>query len=413
MTSHAARTKSYAPVIIACCFGIQAIGIGIYISYGVFFNSLMTEFSWSRATISGASSLAFFISGLFGIFIGRLNDRVGPKRIMTVTAVFFGSGCMLMSQLGAVWQLYLFFGIIFGIGLSSVDVIALTTIARWFPYKRGLMTGITKVGTGAGQLCFTLMASFLISGTGWRNAYLVLGAGSLILLSIIARLIRRDPGAMTDEPSQRTGRDNTRDDLTFAQATRTVNFWILCLINLLVVYCLLSILVHIVPHGRDVGISPHKAAGVLSTIGGVSMAGRFVIGIIIDRIGSKSSMILSFAILITGLLWLQLADTLWELYLFAAIYGLAHGGIFTVISPIVAEFFGTASHGALFGMVVCFGTTGGAIGPIITGYLFDISHSYTAPFAVVLGVSLAGLILLLLVKPEITIQRQPIPGQSK
>jgi MFS family permease len=125
----------YGYVIATACFSIQAVGIGTYISFGVLFNPLISEFGWSRASIAGASSMAFLLMGLLGIVGGRLNDRIGPRKLMTVTGIFFGLGYLLMSRLETVWQLYLFFGLIFGIGLSSVDVISLTTIARWFVRK--------------------------------------------------------------------------------------------------------------------------------------------------------------------------------------------------------------------------------------------------------------------------------------
>jgi len=398
------KALSISSVIVAACFSVQAIGVGVYISYGVFFNPLMAEFGWPRAAISGSSAVAFFVSGLFGVFIGRLNDRIGPRIIMSVSALFLGIGCMLMSGMDTIWELYLYFGLVFGIGLSSIDVIALTTIARWFPEKRGFMTGITKVGTGSGQLIFPLLASFLISGFGWRKAGVILGALALLSLLFIAQFLKKEP----DSPGFQNpiGRAALRPDgnLSFSEARRTFPLWLLCIINLTIVSCLMSILVHIVPHGRDIGISPHKAASVLSAIGGVSMAGRFITGMVIDRIGGKRSMILSLLLLLTGLFWLQTADSLWKLYVFACIYGLAHGGFFTVISPITAELFGTASHGALFGLVVFFGTAGGALGPILTGYLFDISGGYALPFQLILGVSALGLLLLFLLKPVKTIK---------
>lgn len=390
---------SISSTIVAACFSVQAIGVGVYISYGVFFNPLLAEFGWPRAAISGSSAVAFFISGLVAVYIGRLNDRIGPRIIMSVSALFLGIGCMLMSGMDTIWELYLYFGLVFGIGLSSIDVIALTTIARWFPEKRGLMTGITKVGTGAGQLIFPLLASFLISGFGWRKAGVILGTLALLSLLVIAQFLKKEPDKPGfQNPDSRAAR-RPDGNLSFSEARRTFPLWLLCIINLTIVSCLMSILVHIVPHGRDIGISTHKAASVLSTIGGVSMAGRFIIGMVIDRIGGKRSMILSLLLLLTGLFWLQTADSLWKLYVFACIYGLAHGGFFTVISPIVAELFGTASHGALFGLVVFFGTAGGALGPILTGYLFDISGSYTLPFRLILGVSALGLLLLFLLKP--------------
>lgn len=394
----------YGHLIAAACFSIQAIGIGTYIAFGVFFNPLMAEFGWSRALISGASSAAFFLMGLFGMVVGRLNDRIGPRQLMTVTAVFLGVGHMLMARIETVWQLYLFYGLIFGIGLSSIDVIALTTIARWFEHKRGMMTGIVKVGTGAGQFTLPLLASVLIAAYGWRLAYVALGAGALLLLVGIAQVLRRDPGPQFSTPAP--GATQTAlpprwaaASLTLDQAAHTLQLWTLCLVNLTVVFCLMSILVHIVPHARDIGVSPARSAGVLSTIGGVSMVGRFLTGMSIDRIGSKRAMVVCFGMLIAGLLWLQVAANTWMLYLFAGVYGLAHGGFFTAISPIVAEFFGIGSHGALFGLVAFFGTAGGAFGPILAGYVYDVTGSYALYFWLITALTAVALGLILSLKP--------------
>ncbi|WP_300459420.1 MFS transporter [Desulfobacula sp.] len=395
---------NYGKVITTTCFSIQAIGVGVYVSYGVFFNPLMDEFGWSRASLSGASSLAFFITGLFGILIGRLNDNFGPRILMGISAVFFGLGLCLMSQVSTLFQLYLVFGLIFGIGLSSVDVIALSTIARWFALKRGKMTGIVKMGTGAGQFTFPILASFLIAGFGWKHAFIIMGFSALILLLIIAQFLRRDPDSFY-HPSAGTPRELTKSQnqgFSFSRAWKTPELWIICLVNLLLVYCLMSIIMHIVPHTRDIGISPHKAASVLSTIGAVSIVGRFISGIAIDRTGSKQIMRICFGFLLISLLWLPKADALWKLYGFACIYGIAHGGFFTAISPIMVELFGIRAHGSLFGVVACFGATGGALGPICTGYLFDRTHNYTAAFWLILIISCIsfGLLLCLRTRPR-------------
>ena len=137
----------------------------------------------------------------------------------------------------------------------------------------------------------------------------------------------------------------------------------------------------------------------LSTIGFVSMAGRLLTGIVVDRIGTRLSAIICYVLLTLVLLWLQIADTAWMLYLFAVFYGIAHGGIFTVISPIVADFFGITSHGVLFGVVAFCGTVGGSIGPLFTGYIFDVVGSYHPAFWVCTFMSIAGLLLMVALRP--------------
>lgn len=396
--------KSYGYTIFAACFTIQAVGIGSYVAYGVFFNALMSEFHWSRATISGASSLAFFMMGFVGMLIGRLNDRYGPRLLMSVTSLFFGAGLMLMSQLNSVLQLYIFYGVLLGIGLSSVDVIALTTIARWFSLRRGAMTGLVKVGTGAGQFTIPLIASFLIGLVGWRHTYLIIGVAASIILFGVAQILKRDPDEFqrTSRGDATSGRQIDPDEsrsLSFEKTRKTYQFWNLCMVNFLVIFCLISIIIHIVPHARDTGLSAGQAAGVLSTIGGVSMLGRFISGLAIDRYGSRAIMGACLLLLIISLLWLQVAETLWMLFLFAFIYGLAHGGVFTTVSPIVAEIFGIKAHGTILGIVVCFGTTGGAIGPIFTGQLFDMTGSYAPAFLAFIIISTCSLGILYLIKP--------------
>jgi MFS family permease len=402
MPKRLAQSRFYPHLIAAICFSIQALGIGGYIAFGVFFNPLMAEFGWSRAAISGASSLAFFSMGVFGILIGRMNDRLGPRPLLTVTALFLGLGCFLMARTSSLGGLYLCYGLIFGIGLSSIDVIALTTVARWFAQRRGFMTGIVKVGTGAGQFVIPLVASWLILHFGWRRGFVVIGILIASLLVVMAQFMRRDPAAAGLDAPRIDGAaapSAASNDLPLRRAIRTFQFWTICLLNLLLVFGLMSVMLHIVPHARDLGLPPMRAAGVLSTIGAVSMLGRFLSGLAIDRWGSKPVMAFCFLLLLAAFAWLQLAHRLWMLYCFAVVYGLAHGGFFTAISPLVAEWFGIRFHGALFGVVVFFGTTGGAVGPLMAGWLFDLSGSYRATFQIITAVAIVAWGLLLSLKP--------------
>jgi len=397
----------YGYLVVAACFAIQGTGGGTFFSFGVFFKTFLAEFGWSRAAISGASSGAFLLAGLVGIVVGKMNDRFGPRLIMAVTGSSYCLGLLLMSQLSALWQVYVFYSVIVGIGMSSIDIIPLTTAARWFAKKRGMMTGIVKVGIGTGQLIIPLMTSIFIATYGWRASYTILGILVLVLLVSSGLVLRRDPGqkGLLPDGDEKTAVSDLRlpeKGVSLGEALLTWQFWMIWVISFLIGCCALTVVVHIVPHATDLGISSIASAGILSTIGGVSMVGRLVTGIAIDRIGNKRLMTISFLILIASLLWVQVSKELWMLYVFAAVYALCHGGFYTVISPLVAQLFGISSHGVLFGIVNFGMTVGGAIGPTFAGYVFDMIHSYHLVFFVLAGLAVAGLILTLLLRPVIT-----------
>ncbi len=394
----------YGYNIVAAGFIIQGVCIGALFAYGVFFTIFQTEFNWSRAAISGTTSLAFLTMGVVGILAGRLNDRIGPRILIMVSGTSFGLGFLLISRIQALWQLYLLFGILVGIGLSTHDIITLSTVARWFVTRRGMMSGIVKVGTGIGQLFSPLIATTLIAAYGWRNSCLIIGAVVLVILVAVAQVMRRDPNEMGllpngggDQPGEHGS--NKEYGIPLKTAVRMGQFRIMCLAEFIIFFCLLTIIVHIVPHATDLGLPLASAAGVLSTIGGVSIIGRIVMGAMIDRIAGKRSLIICFVVLLCGLLWLQVAKETWMLYLFAAIYGLAHGGFFTVVSPTLAELFGMGSHGVLFGSVLFCGTIGGAFGPLLAGRIFDVVGSYQIVFLLLTGLALAGLLLITMLRP--------------
>jgi len=395
----------YGYTIVAASFLIQGVCIGAMFTYGIFFKELQQEFGWSRALVSGASSTAFFVMGAGAIITGTLNDRIGPRIILSVSGVFCGLGYILMSQMNMPWQLYLLYGLFAGIGFSTHDVITLSTVARWFVKYRGMMSGITKVGTGAGQFLVPLIASALISAFGWRNAYLIIGGFVLVLLVSLAQLMKRDPSliGLLPDGNQQTSNSNTllmkENGLPLLEAVGTIQFWKICLAEFSAFFCIFTIIVHIVPHAIDKGMEPATAASVLATIGGVSMIGRFVMGIVNDKIGGRYSLMISFIILIGSIILLQIISSAWMLFIFALVYGFAHGGILTVISPTIAEFFGMGSHGQLFGAILFVGTIGGTIGPILTGYIFDITGEYLLAFMTLTVFAVAGFIPVMRLRP--------------
>jgi len=158
-------------------------------------------------------------------------------------------------------------------------------------------------------------------------------------------------------------------------------------------------MVHIVPHAIELGIPAANAANILAVIGGVSIAGKTIMGAATDRIGTRTGIIIGLILMIVTLTWLIVARELWMLYLFAAFFAFGYASMVALMSPIVAELFGLSSLGALLGIVNFAATIGCAIGPVLAGWLFDISGSYQLAFLVCVAISIIGLILTLFLKP--------------
>lgn len=395
-------------VVLGACIA-QFTVIGLLISFAVFFKVFETEFGWSRTLISSTSSAAFLMMGVFAIFAGRLNDRLGPSIVLAVSGVVYGAGYFLMAHVTQPWHLLLLFGLFVGVGMGAHDVATLSPVAKWFPGKRGLMTGVVKTGTAAGQIVVPLVAAYMIVQYGWKYALMALGIAAIVLLLISAIMVVNPPDATstgsTDSPSR------PADGMSFTQARGTKTLWMLCAIQFLFFPTLMSVPLHIVVHGMDMGMTAALAATLLSTMGAASVVGRLAVGQMVDKIGGKRGYVLCFIPLIAALSVFLVIDSAPWLFVAMAVYGFGHGGLFTVVSPSVAEYFGLKAHGAIFGLIMFFGTLGGASGPIAAGWIFDVTGSYFWAFGTLNLLAVIGLVLVLLLpKHTVLASAEPAPA---
>jgi MFS family permease len=376
---------------------------GIIYSYGIFFKHLIADFGWSRAATSGVHSLFMLSHGGLAIYTGVLIDKYGPAKVMAACAFIAGLGLVLSSRVTSLWQLYVTYGLIVGVGESAGFGAVTATTARWFTSRRGLALGIVASGTGLGTLILAPVAERLIAANGWAFTYLVLGVAAWVVMIPSSLLLRRAPAEVqqgfhggSGVPARRPAGLGT--GVSLRTATHHRPLWMLLFIYFLFNFCLQLVMIHLVNYATDIGIASLIAATFISVVGAGSFIGRLVMGTASDRIGSNNALLVCCSTLTITLVFLIFASEVWMFYLFAAIFGFAYGGEVPQMPVLVGRYFGLRAVAALVGVVVFGATTGGAIGAWMGGRIFDVTQSYQLAFIIAAGASLAAVLLTVMLK---------------
>ena len=394
----------YGYIIVAASLCVMAVTWGANRTFGIVLGPMLAEFGWTRAGISGAVTLNMIVMGTMALVAGRLTDRYGPRAIVVIGALFSGLSYLCASRITSMWELYLFYGIISGIGLSSAWATPMSIISRWFWKRKALMSGIAISGPALGIAVIPLLFSTFIASWGWRFSYVILGIFVLTTVAAAGLFLRGNPGEIGlfpygADPSDSNCNNLQTEGISLLESLRTAAFWLLLLISFCNEVLVGVITVHIVIHATGLGIPVTAAAGVLSVAAGVSIPGRIIMGGVADRIGHKPALIICFGSAAVAFLLLFSTDAAWMLYLFAVLFG---GGLWTagsIRAPLIANLFGLKSHGSLFASTVLASSVGGAIGPIIAGRLFDIYGNYQTTFLLCIGVSLVGILAVIPLQP--------------
>jgi len=383
------KTSYYAWVILGTCFMVSALIAGINTSFGVFLVPLSREFGWSAGAISLAYSLFMLINGVSSFGVGRLGDKYGCRPVFFVGGLVFGLALLLMSQMSTIWHLYLWYGVLAGVGRSPLNVTLVAMVSRWFSRHRGLAMGIVNSGTGAGSSLFTPFTSYLIVAFSWQDAYIVMAVMVWVFLTAAVMLLRDDPRDLgylpygEEEPrlaeagkATKSSRLPRASEWEFRDAIRTLQFWELAILHFACCVCHAIPLVHVVPYAIRSGLAPTTAASVLATIGVVAFLGRVTWGVLSDRWGPKPMYVL--AVFAQGLMmiWLLGARHPAMFFLFAIFWGFGYGGAMPPYALFVRDYYGLKSFGAIYGAIMMIASLGMAAGGYFAGLLFDLSGSY-------------------------------------
>jgi len=358
---------------------------GLHTSFGVFFVALLDTFHWSRAVTAGLQTANLVTDALVSPFIGRLTDRLGPRRVVMAGSVVLAAGLLLCSQVSTAWELYLYFGVVVSMGFAAGGVIPhVVVVSEWFPSRRGLVLGIVYGAVGVGTLILSPLCQGLISLWGWPRVFQALAAAILIFIVPLVWNTYRPSPQSAREPAGAKGGAGA-GEWSASLALRSIQFWSVFISRMLGSVGTMLIVTHQVAHVVDIGYSHIWAAGVFGVMAFVSAGGRVAFGYIADAFTKTTAYTLNIACAAVGVLALTLAtDTSqpWLLYVYVGGFGIAFGSRAVILSAITADIFAGRGFGTIFGFSVMSVGVGGGLGAWLGGALHDLTGSYYVSFTV-------------------------------
>lgn len=402
------------------------LSYGIRYSFGVFFPPMLKEFQWSRALLSGAQSISMLVNAVFAPISGALVDRWGPRWLIIGGAAMVGCSLIIIGYgVSQPWQLYLVYGLILALGINGMGVVVNNTmVTNWFIKKRGLAIAILGTGVGGGIFVLSPISNALIRSFNWRVSFIILGVLLMLVVIPLASMFAKkrpeeiglkpdgeeasqaSPGLKPSAPTQ-----PSEVVLTVGEGLRSTNFWFIFTAQLLFGISWYLLTTHQVAYAIGLGISSTAAAGAFALVGGMSIVGRLFFGFISDRIKDRKYVVLTGLLIYTaGYVILLLTKNVSTLYLFAVVTGFGYGG-FALMPAVCGDHFGRFSMGKLFGFISTGGAIGASVGPVLGGYIYDITKSYTLAWEIGIGLCLISAVcLIILGQPLIQKKMQQEPA---
>ena len=404
------KKLSYGWIVAIAGAAVFAVGGNLPNIFGIFIKPLIHEFGWSRAAISGVITTRGIVTGLTSTITGTLSDRHGPRKFILAGVLLSGLGYLLASLTINLWQLYLFLGVGYGVGMSLLLVPILGTSTKWFGSKSALANGVTLSGFGLSQVFLPPIATLIILQYNWQHSFIFLGIIALAIGTAGWYFIRIPPHSMAqslksqgeiDADYRRKNSTIVEEGYTFSQIMHTPTLWLLFMIYLVVAASYHLVVTHIVAAATDTGITPEAASIALTFSGITGVVGGLTLGGMANKIGNKTVLVLCLVIQALGVFCLAEADNLPTFYIISIVFGLAYGGTTPIVPALSAGFFGTRLIGSIVGILNVAYASGAAIGPILAGYIYDIHGSYYTAFILAgSALMITGIICLFMKTPR-------------
>ncbi len=390
---------------IAMAAVVLQIALGAVYAWSVFRKPLTApRFGWTIEEVTLTFTIAIFVLGFAAFFGGLWSNRSGPRVVAMTGGLLYGTGVALASLSNhGLWWLYLSYGVIGGVGLGFAYIIPISVLVKWFPDKRGLMTGIAVGGFGAGALITAPVATHLIQTVGVLNTFLYLGLVFLVTTVICGSFMQNPPEDYRPagwEPSAALQRAEAARDFTLGEALRSWQWWALWLLLFLNTCAGISIISQEAPMFQELaGVTALAASGMVGIAAFGNGAGRIFWAWVSDLIPRRFVFLIMF-LLQAVLFWLLPGvSTRTTLTVVAFIILLCYGGGFGTMPAFAADYFGPKFVGSIYGLMLTAWGFASAFGPSLIAHTRQATGHYASGLHILAVILLFSAVLPFVVRP--------------
>src|SRR4030081_1104395 len=389
---------------IAVAGVLLQVALGAVYAWSVFRAPLTKQFGWSISEVTLTFTISIFMLGVSAFFGGLWLNRRGPRVVAVTGGALYGLGVFLASlSANNLWWLYLSYGVIGGIGLGFAYIVPVAELVKWFPDKRGLITGVAVGGFGAGALITAPVATRLIQSVGVLSTFAYLGIAYLIVTVISGSFMQNPPDGWklegwsptASQTSQRAGHD-----FTLSEALKTWQWYALWLLLFLNTCAGISVISQEAPIFQELtGASAIVAAGMV----GLASIGNAVGGVfwawVSDVITRRATFAVMFILQVLLFWFLPNIATVSLMTIITFIVLMCYGGGFGTMPAFAADYFGPKNVGPIYGLMLTAWSFASAFGPLFIAHMRETAGSYRGALHVIAGVMAVSILLPILISP--------------
>jgi MFS family permease len=388
-----------------------AFSIGlVYYAFSILVGPLEDEFGWSRSRIMDAPMIWVFVTAIFMIPAGKLNDRFGPRLVMPIGALLAGVGLVTMGYMQLMWH-YRVAHAILALGMTGMSQpICMGSVARWFEKYRGMAMGSTIAGGAVGAFIASRLWPPLLEAHGIRSVYFACAAVSLFILFPYMLLVMRRapedygllPFGASERPTSKAREEvaHAVEGLSSAEARRTTNFWLILAFTLFANLAYNAVFMHFVPIFEAGGVARERASHLLGYTILLSFIGKVTGGWVADHVSIRKFLAVThagFALACTSLFF---AGTTWQLPLFVLMWGMCLGFSAGGYAALMPECFGTRELSTIMSQFMILQVLGSGFGPKLSGIIYDKTQSYAVAFVTAATLYALTAMLIFMTRPK-------------